>query len=384
MMPPTARPSFTRDGALIVVPVLLLLAGIMVRYVAYLSINPLGSPPGFVDAMCVWDCYWYGDVASHGYQAYPETLNFGGPAGIANWAFFPLYPLLIAAIGKLGTVGPTMAGTVLSPLLTLGATVCSWPLFDGNRRAHFLLSALLLCGPFSFYFAVPYSESLFLLLTVLGLVALRRGNFLAAGLVGGLLSATRTVGVLFVFAVVVEIFLTLRAAGVTPRDMRREMLRRPVMVLAILTVPLGIFAFMGWLYLVVGDALAFAHIQRAWDRELVNPVTALWGALTSSGGQTRDSLLLGLASIAGLLLCGVLFLRREFSAAVFSTLCLLLALTNGVESMLRFVVALAPLNIALCRLLARWPWLFWVSALSFAALDFEWTIGWLRQQGALM
>ncbi len=102
MTPITVAPALARDRVLIVVPVLLLLLGMALRYLAYLSINPAGSPPGFVDAMCVWDCYWFGDVASHGYQAYPETLNFGGPAGIANWAFFPLYPLLIgrAAAGS--------------------------------------------------------------------------------------------------------------------------------------------------------------------------------------------------------------------------------------------------------------------------------------------
>src|ERR1700722_2650800 len=87
--PTAAALALARDRLIVAVPIVLLLLGTVLRYLAYLSINPLGSPPGFVNAMCVWDCYWYGDVALHGYQAYPETLNFGGPAGIANWAFFP-------------------------------------------------------------------------------------------------------------------------------------------------------------------------------------------------------------------------------------------------------------------------------------------------------
>ena len=78
-----------RQGlSLLAVPMALLLGGALLRYLAYASVNAQPSPQGFVDAMCVWDCYWYGDIVTHGYQAYPETLNFGGPAGIANWAFF--------------------------------------------------------------------------------------------------------------------------------------------------------------------------------------------------------------------------------------------------------------------------------------------------------
>jgi hypothetical protein len=70
--------------------------------------------------------------------------------------------------------------------------------------------------------------------------------------------------------------------------------------------------------------------------------------------------------------------------ALFSLLCLGLALTEGVESILRFAAALAPLGIILCQLLARWRWLFWVSLAAFIALDYLFSIGWIRQQGVLM
>ena len=86
------------DALVVAAPALFLLIGVALRYAAYVSINPIASPQGFADAMCVWDCYWFSDIAQHGYQAYPEQVNFGGPAGIANWAFFPLYPALAAVI----------------------------------------------------------------------------------------------------------------------------------------------------------------------------------------------------------------------------------------------------------------------------------------------
>jgi hypothetical protein len=356
----------------------LLIAGALLRCLAYVSVSRHPSPQGFVDAMCVWDCTWYADIAAHGYQAQPEVLNFGGPAGIAGWAFFPLYPLLLAVVGKVIPLGPAAIGMLLSPLLTFAAACAARPLFGEDRRAFFLFAGLLLAGPFSFYFAVPYSESLFLLLTVLAFVRLGRRDYLGAGLAAALLSATRTVGVLFVFAMLAELFAEFRKRSLG--DLRR----RPDILLGLLLAPLGLAAFMAWLYVVTGDALGFAHIQRGWDRELVNPVVALWEALTSPEGQVRDAPLLGTAGLAGLVLSGVLAWRRQFPAALFCALALVLALTEGVESMLRFVAALAPLGVVLCQMLARWRWLFWLSLTAFAVLDFEFTIGWMHQHGALM
>jgi hypothetical protein len=374
---PAAFAAPRRELSLVAIPVGLLLAGLVLRLLAYLSANPAWSPQGFVDSMCIWDCYWYGDVASHGYQAHPFTETFGGPAGISNWAFFPAYPLLLSIAGYILPLPPAAIGMILSPLLTLGAVLFAWPLFSGNRRAYYLFAALLLAGPFTFYFSIAYSESLFLLLTVLGFVALQRRNYIGAGFAGAALAATRTVGVLFVLAIALDAMLELRRR---PRDI----LGRPDIIAAIFLAPLGLFAFMAWLYLVTGDALAFAHIQRAWDRESINPATALWSGLFAPAGHLDATRGWAVASVAGLVLCAVLAMQKRWSMALFSALCLVLALTQGVESMLRFTVALAPLCIAACILLARWTWLFWLSLAAFLVLDYTLTISWMHSWGVLM
>jgi hypothetical protein len=360
------------------VPLAFLLLGTMLRLAAYALTRTSPTPPGFVDAMCVWDCAWYADIAAHGYQAYPETLTFGGPAGIANWAFFPLYPMLLAGLGRLVPLPPASLGMVVSPLLTYGAVAAAWPLLADDRRAYALFAGLLLAGPFSFYFAVPYSESLFLLLTVVAFARLGRGDFFGAGLAGGLLSATRTVGVLFLGAMLVG------GAGALGRRPLAALKSRPDIVFGLLLVPAGLCAFMAWLYFVTGDALAFVHIQRGWDRVATDPVTALWTALTEPIGQVRAAPLMAQAGLAGLALSGGLAWRRELPAAVFCALAIVLALTQGVESLLRFVAALAPLNLLLARLLARPRGLFWLSLLAFAVLDFVLTLGWMARAGALM
>jgi hypothetical protein len=286
--------------------------------------------------------------------------------------------MLLAGLGRLVPLPPASLGMLVSPLLTYGAVVAAWPLLAGDRRAYALFAGLLLAGPFSFYFAVPYSESLFLLLTVVAFARLGRGDFLGAGLAGALLSATRTVGVLFLGAMLVA------AACTLGRRPLAGLKAPPHIILGLLLGPAGLCAFMAWLYLVSGDALAFAHIQRGWDRVATDPVTALWTALTEPIGQVRAAPLMALAALAGLALSAGLAWRRKLPAAVFCALAIALALTQGVESQLRFVAALAPLNLLLARLLARPSTLFWLSLLVFGVLDFVLTLGWMDRQGALM
>src|SRR5690606_18536658 len=96
------------------------------------------------------------------------------------------------------------SGFVLSNAFIFAAALCARPLFGAQATAYWLFVVGLLMGPFSFLFSMLYSESLFILLTVLGLVALQRSHYLAAAVAGALLSATRPTGVLFVFAILVQ------------------------------------------------------------------------------------------------------------------------------------------------------------------------------------
>ena len=164
----------------------------------------------------------------------------------------------------------------------------------------------------------------------------------------------------------------------------RTLLGRPDIVLALMLAPLGLFAFMVVLHATTGDALGFAHIQRAWDRDSGNPLGFLYASIASPTGQVRDAPLLGLAALLGLVLSGMLAWLRRYPEALFCALCIVLALTQGVESMVRFIAALAPVCMALSELLARWRWVSWAAVAVFLVLDVLLTQGWLGQRGALM
>jgi hypothetical protein len=192
------------------------------------------------------------------------------------------------------------------------------------------------------------------------------------------------VGVLFVFSVLTAIIFTLWPRVRPPLTLFKTVLGRPDMIFALAAAPFGLFAFTLWLHFATGDSLAFVHIQRGWDRELVNPIQALWDGFTARGDQLQDQKWLALAAVVGLALCGALFATKRHAEAVFCALSLLLAIGNGVESMVRFVAALAPLNLVAAELLARKRSLFWLVLLASMALDYVLTQQWLHQHGALM
>ena len=106
-----------------------------------------------------------------------------------------------------------------------------------------LYSAFLLSGPFSFYYTSVLSEPLFVLLTSCVFLALKRNNYLAAGISSALLSAARPVGVFIVFATVIRMFEEHRERGRPVLSFPRRVLLRPDLLVAILISPAGLFAY---------------------------------------------------------------------------------------------------------------------------------------------
>ena len=300
-----------------------------------------------------------------------------------NWAFFPLYPALVGGVRDLLGNLPVMdVATAISILASCIAAMVAWPLLDRNIRSYTLYCAFLLCGPFSIYFTTFYTEVLFVLLTNCVLLALRRSNYLAAGAFAGLLSATRIVGVFMVLAIALQWLLEYRRGGGTWRGLIPELWRRPEIVLAALLAPLGTFAYMAYLHGYMGDALAFQHVQRAWGRVPGNPFLYLWIGLTDwpkSGYWPSTNEWLGLSAVAGLVVTAVLALQRKYAIALFCLVCLIVPLSAGMASMLRFVVALSPVVLPVIGLLGRWKLVFIVALVAFVAGDYFFTVGWLEE-----
>jgi len=361
---------------LVLIPLALAIAGLAIRYLAFAATVPDASMASFAQGMCRWDCAWYVKLSQTGYDPFPvpTMINAG------NWAFFPLYPILVAIVRTLTGLETIVAATGLSILLCIASARVAWPLLGKDLRAYTLFSAFLLAGPFSIWLTTFYTEVLFLFLTLCVFAALRNRQFLLAGLLAALLSATRIVGVFIVFAILIEIWQAHRANGGSWRDFVPAVLKRPEQLLALFIAPLGLFAYMAYLHFHIGDALAFSHVQRAWSRPSGNPVVFVWNALTSfprQGWAPTPSQQLGVAVLVGYALSIVLLVRKRYGMAVYSLICLTLPLFAGMASVLRFTAALAPMPLMLTELLASRRWLFAVALLGLLAAGYLTTIGWL-------
>jgi len=362
------------------IPVAFILIGLVIRYFAYASVVSDETITGFPMGLCRWDCGWYVYMAEHGYHGFPTP----GQNAAGNWAFFPLMPMVVGVFRAI-THLPTMPlATGISIAMSYATSVLAWPLLGRNLRAYTLFSAYLLAGPFSIYFTTFMTEAAFILLTTGVLLALERKAYLAAGLVAGLLSATRIVGVVMSVAMLVQLFAEHRAANRPLRSFVPDVLKRPDVVLGLLLAPLGAFVYMAFLNWWIGDGLAFLHVQRAWARAYGNPLTFVWDALTDfpkAGLVPTFPQQLAVAVITGYALMGVLAWRRKWAGATFSLISLTIPLFAGMASTLRFTAALAPLAIEGAKILGANRIVFALALLGFLVADYFVTTNWIT--GAL-
>jgi len=195
-----------------------------------------------------WDAIWYERIAEVGYRHAAELSG-------QSTAFFPLYPLAVRGVDAALPGGATVAAVAVSGAAYLGALAVLHRLcaeeFDAvvARRALWLVAAF----PTAFFLAVGYNMALGLLLTVSAVYALRRQQWWAAGLFGGLATATRSSAVLLLVAFGYEYA---RRIGWRPSP--------PLLAGAL--IPAGLIGYAAYLWTAFGDPLAFAAAQRSWGR----------------------------------------------------------------------------------------------------------------------
>ena len=199
-----------------------------------------------------WDSVWYLAIAQGGYDTAQST------------AFFPLYPLLVRTLAPTGDPGALLfASYAVSILALAGALYLLRRLAElelgaaAARRTVFLLALF----PGALWFGVPYSESVFLLLSVGAFYAARTGRWAWAGACAALASGTRSAGVLLVIPLAIFWW---RARPRRARDAAWLGL-----------APGGLAAYSGWLAATEGDAFAYMHLQSVWYRSFELPLGAV-------------------------------------------------------------------------------------------------------------
>jgi hypothetical protein len=274
-----------------------------------------------------WDAVHYLDIATYGYHG-------------TDMAFFPLYPLLIAALGS-AMGNHLVAGLVISNVALFFGLLFLYKLveheFDRQvaRRAIFYISIF----PTAVFFSAVYTESLFFMLTVASFYYMRERRWWLAGVIGLFAAMTRVEGVLLIVPFIIE--------WATSRT--KPLSRALVDLLPIVLIAVGLALYMSYLWVLNGDPLYFSHVQIHWNRHFAAPWTSVmnsWHKIVHApNGQTVANQAIELtftALMIGVLLGGWRKLKPSYVA--YMALSILVPMsTSSLMSMQRFALVLFPM-----------------------------------------
>ena len=223
-------------------------------------VGGLGGGHNF-DRLAAWDGGWYILAAQHGWP-HSVPLSHGFPA-FSTLAFFPAFPLAIRAVHTLG-FSWIFAGFTTSLVFQVVMVILLWQLVKeiwGEPVADRGMM-LFLFSPGALVFALIYSEPMLFATAAACLLALRRRWWVVAGLAAAVGTAVRLVGVALVACCLWEAFRAIRES----RQWR-------ALVAPVLS-PLGLVAWMGYLWAHTGSPFTWSKAEKAWD-DSFDPLTLI-------------------------------------------------------------------------------------------------------------
>jgi hypothetical protein len=237
--------------------VIVLMASALIPQTALENTVPVWPPsasPGawlqrvLVDPWLRWDAEYYLEIASRGYSLDDGTA-----------LFHPLYPWL----GRLA--GYILGGNMAAGLLVVSSACGLLFLILFERLARLDLapdqarraSLYFLHVPIAFALFAPYTESLFLLCSVMVFLMARRGHWWLGGLSVALATLTRQQGIFLSIPLAWELW---ESSG---RDFR-TVLRNWRHVSSLAAGPIGLLFWLGYRAVALGDIAFEAHRPATW------------------------------------------------------------------------------------------------------------------------
>lgn len=252
--------------------------------------NPATNP--LVLMWIRWDALWYTGIAAHGY--WTQAL-----------AFFPLYPLLIAAGHFVFRMSFDLSAVVISNIALVLFVVTFYRLVreyypDAVARRAVWMALMF---PTAFYMSAGYTEALFLWLTTAAFLAARRGQFWVAGMFGFFATLTRNEGLFVAFPFLWAYW-------------QRYRFRITRNIIPIVLIPLALGVFMIYQWRDFGNPLGFVAAESYWGRHITWPWTGIFLAIGTiwQGGPLQPDAVLSMIDLLAAVSSGILWiygLRRK-------------------------------------------------------------------------
>lgn len=344
---------------------------IFITYISYILFTSPKYSNTPVDIFALLTSWKHQEVTS-----YLQIAQYGYHR-LADFAFFPLFPWLIASLSSiLGSWSYLLIGTLISNASLLGVLLITYNLIVDTVGDDIAQRTLLyLCiFPTAFAFFISYNTALYLLLVTGTFLAIQRQIWWVAGFVGLLAALTRLDGIFLVIPYLYEVWMQRKHSGLHIRTLA------PVILL-----PLGTTLYAIYCCQALGDPLAFAKASGSWSYSLIWPWQDLWQTLSELfwshpqplGSVTQTYVLLNLGAILGftcLLILGWHKIRTSYSIW---QCCLLLLMfetlaidkTGSLLSNQYFVLTLFPSFITLSLLSKQYPRFHYILMLIFPAMQ---------------
>jgi hypothetical protein len=233
-----------------------------------------------------WDSVWYLTIARYGYAHIRERM-----------AFYPLYPALIHVLAWI-TRSDLVAGVLISLVSFAVALVLLHRLVSLDFDEEIANTTVILIAfcPVSFFFSAVYTESLFFALSVGAIYAARRERWLLCGALGFLAALSRNGGIALIIPAALIYFYGPREAPLTRwgaagvQGVRRLLPRHRLRAEALwlLLIPAGLVAYLAYLGIKYGDALAPFRVESIWYRHTTSPLTTAWRGATQAWDGLRQ------------------------------------------------------------------------------------------------
>lgn len=320
----------------------------------------LAQPNGFFGIWKRWDAVHYLDIAQLGYTAVGEHRFM--------IVFFPFYPVLIASFNAVFD-DYLLSAFIVSGVasIALGLVFRELVRMDYSEKIAQFSVLFLFIFPTAFVLHIPYTESLFLALTVGCFLAARRRSWILVGILGALACLTRINGLILFPALLFEVW----------EEYRETKVFNPKWFCLAL-IPAGFAAYLALNYYVTGDATMFlVHQREHWNKYLRFPWYGLretWNSIfyrspsgaIMSGFQELLFVVIGLVATVA----GWRNLRNSYRVWMAGNW-LLFVSTSFILSVPRYTLVLFPLFILMALTAARNWWanvLFIVWSILYLAL----------------
>ena len=248
-----------------------------------------GYSGGLVDRLGIWnqlgtDSQHYLNIAENGY------VNTGDDRLLI--VFFPLYPYLVRGINFIfGNY--LVSGLFVSNLCWVFAAYLLYELalMDTDKKGALRALKYLCILPASFLFSAPLSDSLFLLLSVACVYAVRKNLYPVAGIVGFLAAFTRMPGILLFAPACFELVGTMIRERPAHGKDQAWRLRMTGNALSLVFIPAGLLLYLYVNFRVTGSATTFLTYQSEhWHQTLGWFFSTVATQVNSATGSFSDNL----------------------------------------------------------------------------------------------